>query len=210
MRVDNTAMGLPGNTAQTAPVFGDAEFELDADRRVFIEVANEVWMSIQRQIHTIVDVLEQTNPVVRERKDYLNEAFAACWEAVLKYRFLHSRKENVDYEIPEFDDPIELINCTKMKLETFAHWFVSKKLQNMGRQDEVQINIRDKNNTFIDQMSNTEYRKKKRSLEEKGYTAQSTRSTIRFSELSTERDGKSIPYDPADVSYDPWVESNCM
>lgn len=209
MRVDSAAMNLSENTVHSGSAFGGEEYELDADRREFIGDANKIWMQIQKQIHTIIDVLVETNPVVRSREDYLNDSLLACWEAVLKYRRLHSRKENVDYEIPEFDDPIELMNCSKMKKTTFAHWFVSKRLQNMGKSDEVQINIRDRNNTVIDQMSNSEYRKKKRSLEKKGYTAQSCRSTIRFSELATERDGRSIPYDPAN-SYDPWVESNCM
>jgi len=209
MRVDKTAMGLSRNTDQPpASIFGEDELELDCERRLLIEDANKIWMSMQRQIHSIIEVLVNTNPAVREANDYLHEAFSACWEAVLKYRLLHSRKDNVNYEVPEFDDPIDLMNCTKMKIKVFAQWFVNKKLQNMAKQDEVQVNIRDKDNTFIGQMSSTEYRKKKVALEKKGYTAQQCRMTVRFSELATERDGKNIPYEPAEA-YDPWVE-NCM
>jgi hypothetical protein len=107
-----------------------------------------------------------------------------------------------DAEIPVEELPPEEIvqlKVTVMKPETFAHWYISKAMDARADTKEIEFRIFDSEGEYVETLSNTEYRKRKRQILAAGYTVDSTKKTISFSEYDSRRGPDSRDrYEPAD------------
>ncbi len=150
------------------------------------EVANEAAVllgQMKRQVDSVTSKVVKYNAAY-EWEDYHQEAYLAVYDAVLRFSPLHAVTDR------------ESQRTSQMQKQTFAQWFVQKRLFKMADLKEICFNVYD-GNTCIEILTNSEYRKRKKELESKGYTIRSTRNTYHFSELASNKEGKIIEFDPA-------------
>lgn len=150
-----------------------------------MEQSNALFIEMSPLINHLIRKYIRFNNVC-EWDDYKNEALVGCVDAVIKFRTDYvSKSGNQNSKI------------TRMKRQTFAYWFILKRLARISGADEYHYHLFDQDGFFCTTLSNTDYRKNKKKYEQKGFTARSIRSTLTFSELSSERgDGKSIEFVP--------------
>jgi hypothetical protein len=67
----------------------------------------------------------------------------------------------------------------------------------MADVEEVEFEVRNERGRFIEKLSNSEYRKKKRQLKKNDCQVKSVRMTHSFGELASMQDGKVKEFDPA-------------
>ena len=138
-----------------------------------------LWGKMQPSIKKIIKKVLGYNSSY-EFDDYLNEAYVACIEALSKYR---NGNNDADYR---------LLNATLsgkyMKEETFAFWFIEKRIYKMADVGEVTWAMYDPYGNYIDTIPNGEYRRIKRDKEDKGYAFVSKRITLNINNNYNDND----------------------
>lgn len=183
---------------------GQAQCELnlsDVMKKSAMLIAHETWQNMHKRIDSIIKICMGFNNNVYEWNDYRSEAFIACYDAILSHSAFRPRNPNSKFTPPpDMIDDIDGI--TRMKIETYAYWYIYKRLFAMAHCEEINYHVHRTNGEYIQTLSNNEYRKRKKSLEQQGCMVRSTRTTYRFSELSSEKDGKIREYSPVFIKDD--------
>lgn len=109
--------------------YGDRVLSLE---EVVQEEAYKLWLSMRRMILKVVRKVIKFNNIYEE-EDYVNEAYFAVLEAYVKYDRFHKYKE-CDPEMYEI-----LSKKPSMKLQTYAYWYVQKRIYQMAQTGEVEF-----------------------------------------------------------------------
>lgn len=178
----------------------------DAEQQMIMATASDLYVSMKKMIDSIVNKFKNFSNA-NDWCDYQQEAFLACYDAALRHSPYRTREES-DTSSTEDADGMDNDGLSKMKLETFTYWFLLKKLSKLAKNGEEIVYHILKDNDFVKTLNNNQYRKLKKSLEEGGYTVRSARTTLTFSELASEKDGKVVDFIPAAIgSMDEGFES---
>jgi len=149
--------------------------------------AEKVWNSLQKQIKHLAEKIIRFNSSYTI-EDYVNEAYLACYDAVCRYDSYVAKKKKEhavnqkakgwnsevlsnhncpsqpSYRIIQLEKATQVINKTIMKIDVFAFWFVQKRFFKLADMNEVVFNVFSKDGEFIETLTNSEYRKKKKDL----------------------------------------------
>ncbi len=153
-----------------------------------VDEALLVWQSLQKQIKYLCEKIIRFNSI-NTVEDYMHEAFLACYDAVCRYDSYVTKKKKehaadqkaigwskevlcdpgssspAPYHITQIDNATQMINKTIMKIEVFAFWYIQKRFFKLADMKEVVFNIFTEDGEYIETLSNSEYRKKKKVLE---------------------------------------------
>ena len=134
------------------------------------EKALELQDKMEKKIGKIIRSVIGYNRAYEE-EDYRQEAYAACFDAELKYRkfkkVISNSCQSFDADIRSFLNIIG--GSTKMKKETFCFWFLQKRLYKMADLGEVLWDIFGDNGNYVETLTNKEFRQIKKSLDQKRY-----------------------------------------
>ena len=180
----------------------------DACLQEYYKESKKLYESMVKQIDRLANRCKCFSNI-NEIGDYAQEAYIACSDATLRYSRYHKRKPDPQYVPTEITDE-EIAEASKlwditndealsiMRMETYAHWYISKRLFRLATAEGIEYEIRDKDNNYITTMNNNEYRKNKKALTDKGCKANSYRPTKHFCELSSKTDNGGIrEFEPA-------------
>jgi len=152
-----------------------------------------LWEKMQPSIKKIVQKVLGYNGSY-ELNDYLNESYIACVEALTKYR---NGNNDADYRLHS----ATLGNNGSMKAETFAFWFIEKRIHKMADTGEVAWEVYDSSGNYKNTVFNGEYRRIKKNKEDKGYTFVSKRMTVSTNGNYGDSDNEEIDLpDPVSVT----------
>jgi hypothetical protein len=153
-----------------------------------VDEAHHVWRSLQKQIKRLGEKIIRFNSIY-SMEDYINEAFLACYDAVCRYDLYVTKKKkehavdqkavgwhkevlgdpdsnsSLPYQITQIENATQMINKTIMKIDVFAFWYIQKRFFKLADMDEVVFNVFSGDEEYIETLSNSEYRKKKKDLQ---------------------------------------------
>lgn len=151
-----------------------------------------IFNKMKRQIESVYRKLSGFNRSY-EDVDYMQEAFLACRDAVIRFSEFHHSKDSTEITHP---DTISV--NSKMQLKTYAFWYILKKLQLLADVKEVEYQIFDKQGKFLETLTNKEFRKTKTKIGQSSYNFKSVKITLSHSELEFVYGNRTKEYDPAD------------
>jgi hypothetical protein len=155
-----------------------------------VEEAHLVWQSLQKQIKHLAEKIIRFNSIYTI-EDYINEAYLACYDAICRYDSYVKKKKKehavdkkaigwskevlgepgsrspLPFQITPIENSTQMINKTIMKIEVFAFWYILKRFFKLADMDEVVFNVFNEDEEYIETLSNSEYRKKKKELKSK-------------------------------------------
>lgn len=158
------------------------------DNRKQVDEALLVWQSLQKQIKYLCEKIIRFNSIYTI-EDYMHEAFIACYDAVCRYDSYVSKKKkehainqrvigwgnevlcdsdsdlSVSYHILQIENGTQMFKKTIMKINVFAFWYIQKRFFKLADMKEVVFNVFTEDGEYIETLSNSEYRKKKKDIE---------------------------------------------
>jgi len=161
---------------------------MNSDNGKQVYEAHLVWKSLQKQIRRLGEKIIRFNSIYT-MEDYVNEAFIACYDAVCRYDSYvtkkkkehaiqqraigwsnevlddHEGKSPLPFHITQIENGTQKVNKTIMKIEVFTFWYIQKRFFRLADMDEVVFNVFSENLEYLETLSNSEYRKKKKDLE---------------------------------------------
>ena len=144
-------------------------------KKRYSQEAYEVWKILQKQIHKIISKIINFNSSY-EFEDYLQEAFIACHKAVCYYNYFKENSENHRKKhIARRHGRSKLLvingkhlKMTDMRIDVYAYWYVQKRLYKIADSGEVLFEIYSPDDSYIKTVSNSEYRRSRKKLQEEG------------------------------------------
>lgn len=135
---------------------------------------HELYTSIEGNINKIINKVLNYNNVL-EFDDYKSIAYIACRDAILSYNAYLGTKDYssislVNEEVEEFQRLMK--STTRMKLETFAYWYVMKRIYSEADCGIVRWRVFDSDGILKFDLSEQEWRKRKKKLLAEGFTGE--------------------------------------
>ncbi len=167
-----------------------------------LEEAGEIALKYLKEmkfiINKIINQIKRYNRVCEE-EDYWEEAYIAIHTGVIKYNKF--RKFSVEFDEQEDFEIFQLLqNNPSMKFETFAYWYLQKRLYRLADMGDVEFVVENENGEKT-MITAEEYHKNRKKY---NGSARSVQKVYSFSELSCLNGGEEErKYEP--INYDDFI-----